>query len=227
MKAWSCPCVFRSTCPASIDNCSGVRRRGVWGILAQEIFGFTMHVAQCNFTVMNQQWSHNLIILSSLQWMHSNRHHLFKQGSWSLAGKLASLLDVVELRRENYPPYSLRLSQKKMPTVSECSMSLALWLAAHRLPHTAWLHTLLLNPRQRSKYCPLSSLRSGNFTNPFSWAVELGSRPWQKCTWWSSRRLQSSRPSETFACSAWDRVFAGFCKFQVVLDASPRYHSGP
>ena len=37
----------------------------------------------------------------------------------------------------------------------------------------------------------------------------------------SSRRFQSSRPSQTFACPAWDeRVFAGFCKFQVVLDAS-------
>ena len=48
-----------------------------------------------------------------------------------------ALLDVVELRRENFPPYSLRLSQNKLPTASYCSISLPLRLVAHRLPHTA------------------------------------------------------------------------------------------
>ena len=80
--------ILRQQCLAS-----GVRRRGVWGFSPQKNFGF-FRLKNAWFLSFEtpypmyfhgwcyQSWSHNLIILSRLQCVHSYRHHLFKEGSW-------------------------------------------------------------------------------------------------------------------------------------------------
>ena len=85
-----------------------------------------------------------------------------------------ALLDFVELWRKSFPPYSLCLSQS-LPTVSYCSMSIALRLVAHRLPHTAWCVCAHSAPESQHSGILFSQIRE--LQNP----IFLGSRSWQKC----------------------------------------------
>ena len=80
-------------------------------------------------------------------------------------------------------------------------MSLALRLVAHRLPHTASCVCVCAHSAPESNTAS-SSLRSGNFKTPFSWAVGLGKNV--KCNIPDSENLHadSMYPWGSFHCAA-------------------------